>query len=212
MKTTTTMFDIIQAELIKKGKNEFRNRGRLTFYADEYSFMKKVIVYDEDVQEIVDRVFFPSEVLDIKELDIKFKKTFVNRFLNREIGFQTVESFTSQLMYTLLINKDYIEMVYEHTKELIKNKQTSETKNNAEDSSDNRFLSTSLPQNQVNLNVDTTTLEYGDTNTISRTKNKNKGDSISTVETLTIDNLLKANGLLEQVFNDFDSKCFLQIW
>ena len=91
MKTTTTLHEIIQSELINSGNSEFFNENQLTFFDKDYSFVQKIMRYDEDIQKICDDMFFGHISLNTKESDLKFKREFINRFYNREIGLQTVE-------------------------------------------------------------------------------------------------------------------------
>lgn len=212
MKINTTIMDIMQSELILDGHNEFLNKNKLTLYDDKYSFIKKVMTYDEDVERLANRIIFNGVSLDNPEHDRIFKKTFLNRFLNRQIGFQTTEAFSSQVMYTILVNFEFITMVYDKMKDFVYGQATSKSNDKSIDTSDNRHLTTSLPQNQVNLNVDNTQLAYGDSNNISRTKNDKQSNHDSSSQNMNIENLIKSKGLLEEVFNDIDRKCFLQIF
>lgn len=212
MKTTTTLMDVIQSELINEGYNEFINDDRLTFFNDKYSFIKKVINYDDDVKKIVDRIIFNGVCLENPEHDKMFKKTFINRFLNRQIGQQTMEAFSSQLIYVILVNSEYINMIYNKLEDFVISSSSTTSGNKSSGTSDNRQLSTSLPQNQVNLNVENTQLEYGDNNNISRTKEVRQDDSDSKSINLNIENLVKSKGLLEVIFIEIDQKCFLQTW
>lgn len=127
-----------------------------------------------------------------------------------------------------------------------------DTNSNGTNVSDNRELATSLPQSEVNLNVNNDELTYGDTNNISKNKTTNENDekvngqSDTTGEVLTngkqdsttngvqdstrntnqdsknnqtslsktylMENLEKLYTMRERLFNDYDKKCFLQIW
>lgn len=100
--------------------------------------------------------------------------------------------------------------------------------------SDNRTLQSDLPSNNVNLNIDDTVLDYGNQNNISRDKvinyNNNEttndsesngtndqtgqviGNGQTTSEKADINSLHQANQLIEEILDDFDRDCFLQIW
>ena len=53
---TTTLFKIIQSELLKEGLNEFVDEdGNLIFFDSEYQFTSKILSYDEDIKKIVNR-------------------------------------------------------------------------------------------------------------------------------------------------------------
>lgn len=211
MKTTTTLFEIIKSELLREGYNEFVNNQHLTFFDHNFAIIRKIIKFDSDVESIVNDLFFVDEQLDIYENDVSFKKQFVNRFYNREIGFQTLETFSSQLIYVFMSNKDYLNHIY-NLDDFITSKSISTNESTGNTESDDRNLTSTLPQNEVNLNVDDTELDYGDTNTISKNRTKQSNDSATTGNDFNIDNVLKMKGLLAEIFDEFDRKCFLQVW
>lgn len=168
--------------------------------------------FDDDVRRIVDDIVFQGLTLERESTDISFKREFINKFLYREIAFQTLELFSSQVCYNFMINMGYLNRIYDDLEDYIQGKSLSESSEQGDSTNDNRYLSSSLPQTEVNLNVDNTVLDYGDTNTISRTKDQRQGSSNATTKQFNIDNLLKTRGLKDDVFTLFDSRCFLQIW
>lgn len=292
-KYTATLMDVIQSELQKSGHNEFINNGKLTFDNSEYQFIQKVMHFDDDVKNIVDRMFFKGFRFNNERIDRYFKQAFVTRFLDREINRQTVEAFAIQVLHYTIIREDYIyrvfgdevykylenhvdykadqigntieDVIQNQTNEQKQNQNSEEKQNNKQNEtdsrdthsdstniSDNRELTTSLPQSEVNLNVDNTQLAYGDTNTISKTKTTNemdeetngqrdttgevltngtqdtitngvqdstsntnqdrKSNQKSLTKTYLLENLEKIYNMRERLFDDYDKKCFLQIW
>lgn len=242
--TTTTLYKIIQSELLQKGYNEFIDKeGNLVIFDTDYQFMTKIISFDEDVESIVNS-FFNGLCLENEEYDTHFKKNFLYRFINRKINKQTIESFKLELMSTFLMNEDYINRIYGDLEKYLTQKATSEGEDNQENkqenselntqktdgtsNTDNRSAFTELPQSSVNIDVDNTSLEYASDNTITRNKQVSNQDvkgettGTSTGETsgtnrsenrlYQLDELFKTNGLLEQIYNVFDTKCFLQVW
>src|SRR5699024_1964099 len=225
---TTTIYNIIQSELIKKGYNEFvDDNDNLVFFDDDHQFMTKIISYDDDVSEIVDDLFNGMSLED-NEHDHHFKKTFLYRFINRQINRQTIESFKLEMLSTFLMNKDYINRIYSDMDEYITQKQTNESENeqtnkqvnDGSTTTDNRSAFADLPQSSTNLDVNNTVMKYPSDNTISRNKQTNnsetdgetKGKNKSENRSYQLDELFKTNGVLEQIYNIFDVKCFLQIW
>lgn len=129
---------------------------------------------------------------------------------------------------------------------------TSNTDTNNQNVSSNRELTSSLPQSEINLDVDNDILLYGDSNTISKNKTTNDGSEKTTGEsdstgettingtqdsttngtqdstrntnqdstsnqkslskTYLLENLDKIYTMRERLYNDYDKKCFLQIW
>lgn len=217
---TTTLNDYINSELGRLGQNEFVDKeGNLVFFDEEFQFIQKILKYDDDVHNIVTNKIFKGYKLSNDSVDRYFKKAFISRFLDREIGRQTIEAFSSQLLYVTLTHQEYIETVFgseyqkyfeqhvdyntdtvgntiEQSTEHGETKQTqnTNTKDNHSDeshtthsdtsstkgqsTSDDRSAEATLPQSEVNINVNNTELTYADTNNIS----KNKGTSSTDVD------------------------------
>lgn len=225
---TTTLFNVIRSELIKKGLNEFvDDEGNLILFKEEHQFMTKILSYDEDVSEIVDNLFSGLSLKD-PDHDLHFKKTFIYRFINRRINRQTIESFKLELLSVFLTHQDYINRVYMDMEKYVtqtatsesKNKQTNQQQTDGTTTSDNRSAFADLPQTAVNLDVDNTIMQYPSDNTISRHKQRNRqqtdgtttNESNSENKMYQLDVLLKSNGILENILNIFDVKCFMQVW
>lgn len=225
---TTTLYNVIRSELIKEGFDEFVDKdGKLVIFEEESQFMTKILTYDDDVKKIVNKLFTDLS-LDNSVNDEHFKKTFLMRFLNRQINFQVIDMFKVKLVSTFMINQNYINTVYNDLDKYIHqsqinentNKQTNEQKTDGLTTADNRQAYAELPQNNVQLDVDNTIMESANDNTISRNKQINQQEN--TGETLTesktennsyqLNELLKSSQIMENIFNEFDRKCFLQVW
>lgn len=217
-KHTTTLNEYINGELMRMDKDEFINNGKLTIFDDEFQFIQKIIKFDDDVYKIVNEKIFKNLKFEDEKVDKHFKKSFITRFLDREINRQTIEAFASQVVYITLTHEEYIKTVFgsefykyleqhvdfnndyvgntiENSTEHGETKQTqdSNTKDNYSDTSntthsettngkggstdDNRSANATLPQSEVNINVDNTNLNYADENNISRNKNTNFNDT-----------------------------------
>lgn len=226
--TTTTLFNVIRSELLKQGHDEFVDpQGNLVLFDPDHQFMNKILNYDEDVSAIVDHLFNGAS-LDTQEFDQHFKKSFIFRFLNRQINRQTVESFKIELALTFMMHQSFITSVYTDLDKYIhqssinqsSSKQVNKQDNEGSTTTDNRQAFANLPQNNVQLDVNNTVMESASDNTISRNKQTNKqvndgettNQSESENKSYQFDELFKSNGLLEQVLNEFDKKCFLQFW
>lgn len=225
---TTTLYNVIRSELIKEGFNEFVDGdGNLTIFNEESQFITKILNYDSDVQTIVEKLFTGAS-LTHRENDEHFKKTFLMRFLNRQINFQTIESFRVSLLSTFLMNQRYVNAVYDDLDRYITqsqinentNKQTNEQLSNGSTTTDNRQAYAQLPQNNVQLDVNSTIMKSANDNTISRNKQINQqentgetsGESRSENKSYQLNELLQSSKIMENIFNEFDRKCFLQVW
>lgn len=225
---TTTLYNVIRSELIKEGFNEFvDDEGNLVLFNEESQFMTKILSYDEDIKNIINKLFTGVSLTN-RQNDEHFKKTFLYRFLNRQINFQTVESFRVSLLSTFLMNQQYMNTVYDELDQYITQKQLNENTNNQTNkqlsdgstTTDNRQAYAQLPQNNVQLDVNSTVMDSANDNTISRNKQINQqentgettGESLSENKTYQLNELLKSSQVMENIFNEFDRKCFLQIW
>ena len=215
-KHTTTLMDILRSELIKRGKNEFINDGRLTFFDDKYAFIEKVAKFDDDVYDIVTKHFFGNRSYPDKTIDRNFKEAFTNRFMDRQNGRQTLEALQSQVVTLFIQYWEYIYYTFGQLDSFIENKATSETHSDeqSKQTSDYRGLEATLPQTEVNLNVTDDDLNYADTNNVNKTQSQgnSKANSNSENRTFNPDNLDKVFEMKERIMNKFDQKCFLQIW
>lgn len=220
-KHTTTIMEILQSELQRNGFNEFVNNNHISLNDNEFAFIQKILRYDDDVNKIVNNVIFKGFKFNDERIDRYFKESFVTRFLDREIGRQTVEAFASQVLYVTLTHEDYIYTVYgsemikyleqqsegksidigkalenaieqgqtkqrqqdkthEEYTDNVHNTHSDETHethsdekdNDTQSTNDNRSAKATLPQSEVNINVDNTELNYADENDISKTKDK----------------------------------------
>ena len=224
----TTLFDVMRSELIQAGLNEFVDeQGNLIFFNEDHQFMGKIFSYDEQVAKIVDKLF-TGYGLDDPEFDTHFKKGFLFRFLNRRIGRQTVDSFRMSLLSTFLTNQRYINHIYQDLDKYIHQQQdatsmTDQINNQTNDGTsltDNRSAFANLPQNNVQLDVDNPIMTTADDNTVSRNKSTNtqetNGRSTANTNSETrsyqLEQLFKTQGLEGRIYDEFDKKCFNQLW
>lgn len=260
-KHTTTLMEIIQSELQNAGFNEFVNDGKLTLYNQSYQFIQKVLHFDDDVKKIVDDIIFKGFSFSDERIDRYFKQAFTTRFLDREIGRQTVEAFASLVLYETLIREEYIFTVFgdelykylenhvDFNSDEIQNQINEETKDDTQNEtykddttsngtnvSDDREATSTLPQSEMNMNVDNDVLTFADNNTISKNKTNSNddenrtgnrdttgntktngtqdttGNQKSLQKTYLMENLEKLYSIRERLFHDYDKKCFLHIW
>src|SRR5699024_11749624 len=112
MMRTTTIYNIIHSELIKRGYNEIvDNDGNLIYFDSDQQFMNKIFSYDEDISEIVDDLF-NGNVLDDPVHDDHFKRNFFYRFINSQLNRQTIKLFKFELISIFMTNEDYIYILY----------------------------------------------------------------------------------------------------
>lgn len=224
-KHSITLFDYMESILLQNGHDEFFKDGvfkkdNLVFYNKEHSIIHRLLTYESDVHELVNSHLFFNHTLKTQEADLHFKKTFLTRFLNRQIKFQTIESFMAQLVHTFLIHENYLNQLYLELDKYVTGMSTTEQLNHqlndGKTTTDVRTASASLPQSNVQLDVDNTIMETADENNISRNKQTNTqqtdGQTSTENKSFRLDDLIKTQGLLENVLIEFDKKCFSQLF
>src|SRR5699024_6230979 len=78
--TTTTLYKIVQSELYALGHDHeiVDKQGNLVFFDNDFQVMSKIMSYDSDIENIVDRLFNHMKLNNIIH-DQHFKKTFFFR-------------------------------------------------------------------------------------------------------------------------------------
>lgn len=211
-KATTTLMDILQSELINDGHNEFFNNGHLTLFDDDFQFIKKVMRFDLDIQKIVTKKFFGGFIFSNGLTDLFFKKLFINEFLHREHNSQTLEIFATKNISLCMSYEAYLtELITNLAKYIL---MTSDNTSDSEQLATTKYrnLYADLPQNMINLDLNTDTLDFATNNTISNTQNKTTGNVNTKNQQYNLDNLLKSRDLLTELLKEFDKKLFMQRW
>lgn len=216
MKTTTRIIDIITVILNNNCYSMFENvcKNQITYFNSDYSYFKLINNFNEEIYNLMNEEFFKGNVLKSKKADKEIKRIFFARFLNREIGRQTFEIFLSELLHILYTYDDILSFYYDNIEKYIQANKVNTVNNSSDNVVNNRSAFTTLPQNEVNLDLNNDLMSYGDNNTISKTKNTTKGESTNTLSDYDfniINNLVNKN-IVNYVMNKIDKKCFLQIW
>lgn len=211
-KHTIFLYDYLQAELLNSGKSEFYDQNQLQFFNDDYAFMQKIITYDTDVAAICQKRLFKNFTLQNSSFDFLFKQAFINRFFNRQIQTQTIESFVGKLLSVLLKHLDFLNTYANKYNELLTGQNDQTGTQHGKSTNDSRDAFQSNSQDFVNIDVDNTNLLYADNNSVARNKNVSESDQVSKSNQFNIDTFLKTFDLLEPIFIELDQKCFMQKW
>lgn len=216
MKTTASLMDMIQTELINNGLNEFVNKidgtEQITLHDDKFTFIRKVAQYDEDVQKVVNRMFFMNFQLANKQADLFFKHSFVTRFLDREIANQTVDLFANHLVGQYITDEVFITNLYENMEKYLSGDTNNDTKNETNSKGGNNSADIDLPQDNVNLDLHADTADYANENRIYRDFNDVVATGNTHGNTFNTDVLDKISYQWDNLFSKYDEKLFLQIW
>ncbi len=212
MKTTTTLLEYLSSELHREGISEFVDNHQIISRDKRRTYIKKVMIMDDDVYNILNDRLFIDFKLEDEKADKQFKRTFCNRFLDAELQQQTIDSHASKVLYVCLLNEVFLNEVYTNLLDYVNDLTVNDNKNNSKTLSDNRSANNDLPSNVVNVNVDNFILDTASNNNISRYKSTTDGDSEGKTNKKDLDKLLKSMNMLEDLFVTFDKKCFLQTW
>lgn len=212
MKTTVTLFDIIDSELKKAGNNEVFNIvdgvPKITIFDDKFATIKKISKYDEDVKKIVDDIIFGGLKIDSNDVDLKFKKMFINNFSSREIKYQTLDLFQNNLISYTIQNEVLITQLCTKLLEYYQNE--SNISNTKSDLNGSNSGDATLPQDVVNLDLKSDTMEYADENKVIRGFDNSNGETTNI--SFNSEVFDKLNNQIEILLKRFDNKLFLQIW
>lgn len=222
------LYDYYKSKLIEKGLNEFiSDSGELILFDTEFQFTTKILKFDEDIQLITNELFNQLTLEDDLK-DNHFKRNFLMKFIHRKIGTQTIEMFQMELMTTFLTYENYLNSLYNDLEKYILNENISTGQNSGNSSDEsisnnvtkNRQAFTTLPQNNINIDLNNDVLRSADDNTISNnstdstTKNKSNNDSesMNNSKSYNLDQLVKSNHLFNNVLDEFDKRCFYQLF
>lgn len=236
---TSTPFKIISSELNRQGLSEFKNtiNNVNIIGGRENAYIHKIIDYDTDVKNVVDNIFFHGFKFENIQADLNFKKSFITKFLHREIKFQTIDLFSSMLVSESIQSEKYINILFsDEIEKYLTNLNIRESENNTNATStnqndtlytsidDNRQITGTIPQNEINLDLNDDTLTFADTNAISKDKTENNTSNTSNSNNTNnfvgldkqnaynLESLQKYYAQKNKILQEFDKKLFLQIW
>ena len=215
MKTTTTLEEILRNEASKyHGWDDIFNNenGQLIRYGATDALIYQVAQYSDMVADLCNHAFFSSYTLSDKDADKFFKKMFVNRFLIREIGFQTVDIFRTRLIGLLLQYEQYIVNTYKNYEKMFSGHSESTTDQKGQGLNKQRYAHVSLPQNNVNIDLNNDIAEYADINDLTNNSNDNKSNSKTTSDKFSPDVLRILENAYQKVLDVFDVELFLQVF
>src|SRR5699024_10888449 len=107
---TPTLYKFTSSELHRVTPDEIVDDGELVFFDSDHQIMPNILDFDNDVQDTTDNLCNGLS-LDDPIHDEHFKKTFLCRFMNRQINRQTIGALKFELMNTFLTSKNYINQV-----------------------------------------------------------------------------------------------------
>lgn len=216
-KTTTTLFYIIQSELLNNGYNEYlsQNHNQITVFNNERRIMSSITKYTnpEIISACENTIFYGLDLLTSNRL--RFERDFLNTFLNRVIKYQTFEHFRSVFVGYLSTNLEVLTSIYQ-AELFIQGRTNTSTngENTSETTGRNNNLFADLPQNNTGIDLNREGMDYATNTTISKSKSDSSGTNHTTTNNLSynIDNLANVYQFKKQIFDDLDTLLFSQIF
>lgn len=179
--------------------NEFMNNLQLTFNNEEFAFTHKMQMYDKDTELVTNKYIFMGATLTDPEFDKEFKRAFINRYANRQIGSQTSDRFRQIIVSIFLTQKRDLDYFYENYKDMVGKGQTTGS------TSQGRSVTKSLPQDETHF--DLRDYDFKNASVASGALSEQNGNSTAP----DIDALLKIGGFLDKKIAEYDEKGFLQV-
>lgn len=244
-KTTITLHDYLTSEFSKDGRNEVYDYYNLNNPSEDFgmlwddvgeSYMDKILTYDTDTRDIINRKIFRGLALVDKDADEDYKRMFVFRYMNQQIGFQTIEEFSARVMYIFLGHKKYLDYYNANLDDMLKGKSesnaTSSSEGTSEDistgsntsNSNSRDANVTLPQDQPSFNLDNNLISYADDTQASLGRTEGSNNSKTTAESLStssdnsvsvthsLDELQKVRNTMRELIAEYEKQCFLLTW
>lgn len=209
MKTTSRLYDIIYGELDRHRVEIYRNNNQIIF--NQANLMRKTLEYKDPnfIKMLQETFFYGTSTINQRQ---RFEREFLQRFINRVIKYQTVDLFATYLASFVSEYHELINYCYDKYDMLVTGQVDTVSNNNSTSTNKSNSIYSNLPQNQINMSLDSDTLDYADDNTISKNRSTNSGTDKSTSSAYDIDALNKISALKEQIFKDMDSLLFSQLY
>lgn len=205
MKTTTTIHNFILSELLNNGFNLYQDNHQIMFYNNLIS--QKIIKYDDDVKFLLEKTIFYG----LSDVSLTFKKSFLARFENRVIRFQTIDLFSVKLFSFIFPKISYINNLFDNAENFMKEKSISNNNAKSTTLSKDNSLFADLPQTETNINLDVEGLPFATTTDLSKSKNENISENNSENNSFNIENLTLYNEEVNKLFIELDIELFSQL-
>ena len=209
VKTTSRLYDVINAELDRHRFEFYRSNNQIIF--NQANLMRKTLEYKDPyfIKMLQETLFYGTSNINQRE---RFEREFLQRFINRVIKYQTIDLFSTYLASFISEHHELINYCYDKYDLLVTGQVETVSNNNSTSTNKSNSIYSNLPQNQINMNLDIDTLDYADDNTISKSRSTNSGTDRSTSSAYDIEALSKISALKEQLFKDIDNLLFSQIY
>lgn len=212
VKITTTLEQILRHELKNRGYSEFTSGNYINWHNPDNNLISRILNFDPEIHDIITNRFFLGFTLNTPEADKRFKHAWAMHFLDRQIGFQTVERFALKNSSVTRNYEDFLNTYYTQLEDYLNNKQTSNSESTGGRTTKHRQLETTLPQDFANMDINEDHFDYPDENRAWNEGEDNNETTTSTTTQKSLEDLLLLKESLTDIFQEYDRRCFLQVW
>lgn len=215
MARTITLYDLLKQEYLRTFYTDLIDKGRnqITFYSKKDRVLSRFIAYSKDDTDIIEvarySIFYGIGDYLAEDVRHRFEHDFINRFINRRFNYQTYEIVSAKLSSIVSSNSDILNSVYD--KDFILGLSNGNSVTNSSGYNRSNAINSSLPQDQVNIDLDKELLEYADNNSINKSKFNQNSTTTNNNTKKSVDEIEKMLLLKEKIWLLIDKTLFTQI-
>lgn len=215
MTRTITLYDLLKQEYLRTFYTDLMDKGRnqITFYSKKDRVLSRLIAYSKEDTDMVEvarySIFYGLGDYLKEDVRYQFEHDFINKFINRRFNYQTYEIVSAKLSSIVSSNADIINSVYDN--EFILGKSSGNSVTDSSGNNRSNAINSSLPQDQVNMDLERELLEYADSNSINKSKFNQNSVTTNSNTKKSVDEIEKMFVLKEKIWLLIDKTLFTQI-
>lgn len=215
MTRTITLYDLLKQEYLRTFYSDLMDKGRnqITFYNKKERVLSRLIAYSKDDTDIIEvarySIFYGLGYYLAEDVRHQFEHDFINRFINRRFNYQTYEIVSAKLSSIVSSNANILNSVYDN--EFILGLSNGNSVTDSSGNNRSNAINSSLPQDQVNMDLERELLEYADNNSINKSKFNQNSTTNNTNTKKSVEEVEKMLLLKEKIWLLIDKTLFTQI-
>lgn len=190
-----------------------KERNQITFYNKKERVLSRLIAYSKDDTDIIEvarySIFYGLGYYLAEDVRHQFEHDFINRFINRRFNYQTYEIVSAKLSSIVSSNANILNSVYDN--EFILGLSNGNSVTDSSGNNRSNAINSSLPQDQVNMDLERELLEYADNNSINKSKFNQNSTTNNTNTKKSVEEVEKMLLLKEKIWLLIDKTLFTQI-
>ena len=215
MTRTTSLYDLLKQEYLRTFYTDLMDKGRnqITFYSKKDRVLSRLIAYSKEDTDMIEvarySIFYGLGNYLNEDVRHRFEHDFINRFINRRFNYQTYEVVSAKLSSIVSSNADILNSVYDN--EFILGLSNGNSVTDSTGNNRSNAINSSLPQDQVNMDLERELLEYADSNSINKSKFNQNSTTNNSNTKKSVDEIEKMLLLKEKIWLLIDKALFTQI-